>query len=106
MLIKEGDRAALIGCNGSGKSTYIKSVIECILLGQTIGVVPAKEFDVISCGNARGGRGLSFLVFCRARLPGLPLPNVGGEPLHQGKHFGSAALVSQMPCVALRSRRA
>ena len=34
----------ITGPNGSGKSTYIKSVIECILLGQTIGVVPAKEF--------------------------------------------------------------
>lgn len=35
----------ITGPNGSGKSTYIKSVIECILLGQTIGVVPAKEFS-------------------------------------------------------------
>ena len=34
----------ITGPNGSGKSTYIKSVIECILLGQTIGVIPAKEF--------------------------------------------------------------
>ena len=30
MLIKEGDRAALIGCNGSGKSTLLK-----IISGQT-----------------------------------------------------------------------
>ena len=35
----------ITGPNGSGKSTYIKSVIECILLGQTVGVVPAKEFS-------------------------------------------------------------
>ena len=35
----------ITGPNGSGKSTYIKSVIECILLGQTIGVVPAKDFS-------------------------------------------------------------
>ena len=35
----------ITGPNGSGKSTYIKSVIECILLGQTLGVVPAKEFS-------------------------------------------------------------
>ena len=35
----------ITGPNGSGKSTYIKSVIECILLGQTIGVVPAREFS-------------------------------------------------------------
>jgi len=34
----------ITGPNGSGKSTYIKSVIECILLGQTVGVVPAREF--------------------------------------------------------------
>ena len=34
----------ITGPNGAGKSTYIKSVIECILLGQTIGVVPAREF--------------------------------------------------------------
>ena len=35
----------ITGPNGSGKSTYIKSVIECILLGQTVGVVPAREFS-------------------------------------------------------------
>jgi DNA mismatch repair ATPase MutS len=35
----------ITGPNGSGKSTYIKSVIECILLGQTIGIVPAREFS-------------------------------------------------------------
>ena len=35
----------ITGPNGSGKSTYIKSIIECILLGQTVGVVPAKEFS-------------------------------------------------------------
>ena len=34
----------ITGPNGSGKSTYIKSIIECIILGQTIGVVPAREF--------------------------------------------------------------
>ena len=45
-MVKDTFNNLLItGPNGSGKSTYIKSVIECILLGQTIGVVPAKEFS-------------------------------------------------------------
>ena len=45
-IVKDTFNNLLItGPNGSGKSTYIKSVIECILLGQTIGVVPAKEFS-------------------------------------------------------------
>ena len=35
----------ITGPNSSGKSTYIKSVIECVLLGQTIGIVPAREFE-------------------------------------------------------------
>jgi energy-coupling factor transporter ATP-binding protein EcfA2 len=42
--IESFNNLLITGPNGSGKSTYIKSVIECILLGQTIGVVPAKEF--------------------------------------------------------------
>ena len=41
----------ITGPNGSGKSTYIKSVIECILLGQTIGVVPAKQFELTPFKN-------------------------------------------------------
>ena len=35
----------ITGPNSSGKSTYIKSIIECILLGQTVGIVPAKQFQ-------------------------------------------------------------
>jgi len=35
----------ITGPNSSGKSTYIKSVIECVLLGQTIGIVPARNFE-------------------------------------------------------------
>ena len=42
---KEYANLLITGPNGSGKSTYIKSVIECILLGQTVGVVPAREFS-------------------------------------------------------------
>ena len=34
----------ITGPKGSGTSTYIKSIIECILLGQTVGIVPAKQF--------------------------------------------------------------
>ena len=41
----ENNNLIITGPNGSGKSTYIKSVIECILLGQTVGVVPAREFS-------------------------------------------------------------
>ena len=44
-ITKENFNNLLItGPNGSGKSTYIKSIIECILLGQTVGIVPAKQF--------------------------------------------------------------
>jgi hypothetical protein len=45
ILIEKFNNLLITGPNGSGKSTYIKSIIECILLGQTIGVVPAKEFS-------------------------------------------------------------
>jgi DNA mismatch repair ATPase MutS len=45
------DNLLITGPNGAGKSTYIKSVIECILLGQTIGVVPAKEFTFTPFAN-------------------------------------------------------
>jgi hypothetical protein len=45
ILLEKYNNLLITGPNGSGKSTYIKSVIECILLGQTIGVVPAKEFS-------------------------------------------------------------
>ena len=45
MLIEKYNNLLITGPNGSGKSTYIKSIIECVLLGQTIGVVPAKEFS-------------------------------------------------------------
>jgi hypothetical protein len=41
----------ITGANGAGKSTYIKSVIECIILGQTIGVVPASEFIITPFTN-------------------------------------------------------
>ena len=41
----------ITGPNGSGKSTYIKSIIECIILGQTIGIVPAKEFSITPFKN-------------------------------------------------------
>jgi nicotinamide riboside kinase len=41
----------ITGPNSSGKSTYIKSIIECILLGQTIGVVPAAEFQLTPFKN-------------------------------------------------------
>jgi energy-coupling factor transporter ATP-binding protein EcfA2 len=41
----------ITGPNGSGKSTYIKSIIECIILGQTIGVVPAKQFELTPFKN-------------------------------------------------------
>ena len=45
----EGDKyfnnMLITGSNGSGKSTYIKSIIECIILGQTIGIVPAEGFS-------------------------------------------------------------
>jgi hypothetical protein len=41
----------ITGPNSSGKSTYIKSIIECILLGQTIGVVPAAEFELTPFKN-------------------------------------------------------
>lgn len=41
----------ITGANGAGKSTYIKSVIECIILGQTIGVVPASEFIITPFAN-------------------------------------------------------
>jgi nicotinamide riboside kinase len=41
----------ITGPNSSGKSTYIKSIIECILLGQTIGVVPAAEFQITPFKN-------------------------------------------------------
>ena len=41
----------ITGSNGAGKSTYIKSVIECIILGQTIGVVPASEFIITPFAN-------------------------------------------------------
>ena len=45
ILLEKYNNLLITGPNGSGKSTYIKSIIECILLGQTIGVVPAKEFS-------------------------------------------------------------
>jgi DNA mismatch repair protein MutS len=45
ILIEKFNNLLITGPNGSGKSTYIKSIIECVLLGQTIGVVPAKEFS-------------------------------------------------------------
>ena len=45
ILIEKFNNLLITGPNGSGKSTYIKSIIECILLGQTVGVVPAKEFS-------------------------------------------------------------
>ena len=41
----------ITGPNGSGKSTYIKSIIECIILGQTLGIVPAKEFSITPFKN-------------------------------------------------------
>jgi hypothetical protein len=34
----------ITGANGTGKSTYIKSIIECIILSQTIGIAPAEKF--------------------------------------------------------------
>jgi hypothetical protein len=41
----------ITGPNGAGKSTYIKAVIECIILGQTVGVVPASEFIITPFAN-------------------------------------------------------
>jgi len=35
----------ITGPNGSGKSTYIKSIAECLILAQSIGIVPAREFQ-------------------------------------------------------------
>lgn len=49
--IEKYNNLLITGPNGSGKSTYIKSIIECILLGQTIGVVPAKEFSLTPFTN-------------------------------------------------------
>ena len=50
--VKEAFNNMIItGPNGSGKSTYIKSIIECIILGQTIGVVPAKQFELTPFKN-------------------------------------------------------
>ena len=36
----------ITGPNGSGKSTYIKSITESVILAQTIGLVPAREFQL------------------------------------------------------------
>jgi len=36
----------ITGPNGSGKSTYIKSIMECVILAQTVGIVPAREFNL------------------------------------------------------------
>lgn len=41
----------ITGPNGTGKSTYIKSIIECIILGQTIGIVPAAELSITPFAN-------------------------------------------------------
>jgi hypothetical protein len=41
----------ITGPNGTGKSTYIKSIIECIILGQTIGIVPAEDLSITPFAN-------------------------------------------------------
>lgn len=41
----------ITGPNSSGKSTYIKSIIESIILAQTVGVVPAKKFNITPFHN-------------------------------------------------------
>ena len=50
-IIEAFNNMLITGPNSSGKSTYIKSIIECILLGQTIGVVPAAEFQITPFKN-------------------------------------------------------
>jgi hypothetical protein len=47
--------AALTGPNGGGKSSFLRSVLQCVLIGQAYGVVPAerlvmRRFDWISSG--------------------------------------------------------
>jgi len=52
IILKEVYNNMIItGPNGSGKSTYIKSIIECILLAQTIGVIPASQFELTPFKN-------------------------------------------------------
>jgi DNA replication protein DnaC len=36
----------LTGPNGSGKSTFLKAIMSAVILGQTIGFTPAKEFRI------------------------------------------------------------